>query len=190
MPARLPINLASTPFQRETGSEKLAVILCSVLGVVLLGQLWIIWNERERAAEARAAIATLERQHAGLANNTNRFQDVMRQPVNVALLERTVFLNSLLERKGISWTRIFSDLERVMPSNVRLISIRPQVNGPGRVQLDMMVAAAGSEPVIALLMKLESQKIFDSTAIVSWLPPSQTEPMYRYRITVNYAQNL
>ena len=37
-------------------------------------------------------------------------------------------MNELIERKSISWTRIFADLEKVMPYNLRLVSVRlPEV---------------------------------------------------------------
>ena len=63
-------------------------------------------------------------------------------PQNAVVLERSVLLNQLIERKSISWTRIFSDLEQVMPYNVALISVRlPQINSRNEVLLDMVVGA-------------------------------------------------
>ena len=50
---------------------------------------------------------------------------VLRKPENAQVLDRSVLLNSLLYRKGISWTKIFADLEKMLPHNVRVISIRP-----------------------------------------------------------------
>jgi hypothetical protein len=32
--------------------------------------------------------------------------------------------------------------------------------------------------------------VFGATAVHSSLPPAQTEPLFRYRISVNYAQKL
>ena len=40
---------------------------------------------------------------------------ILRQPENAEVLERSLFLNALLYRKGISWTRIFADLEKSFP---------------------------------------------------------------------------
>ena len=48
----------------------------------------------------------------------------LRRPQNADVLEQSVFLNALLKRKGISWTKIFADLEKVVPYNVRIIQIR------------------------------------------------------------------
>jgi type IV pilus assembly protein PilN len=96
----------------------------------------------------------------------------------------------LLQRKGISWTRIFSDLEKVMPHNVRLVSVRPQLNGPNDLLLDMEVGAQSSEPVVELMMHLEGSPLFGSTTIHSWRPPSQSDPLFRYRVSVTYAQKI
>jgi type IV pilus assembly protein PilN len=96
----------------------------------------------------------------------------------------------LLQRKGISWTKIFSDLEDVIPYNVRLVSVRPEVNGQNEISLQMVVGAASSEPVLELLMSLEKSPQFGPTSLHNWLPPSQNEPLYRYRVSVSYAQKL
>ena len=39
-------------------------------------------------------------------------------------------------------------------------------------------------------MRLEASPQFGATQVNNWLPPSQTEPLYRYRVSVNYAQKL
>jgi len=57
------------------------------------------------------------------------------------VLERSVFLNAVLYRKGISWTRIFADLEKTVPYNVKVLAIRPSVNSQNEVMLDMTVGA-------------------------------------------------
>jgi len=51
---------------------------------------------------------------------SNGTVNINRNGVNFA------FLNGLITRKSISWSRIFSDLERVIPHNVRLLAVRPQ----------------------------------------------------------------
>jgi type IV pilus assembly protein PilN len=106
------------------------------------------------------------------------------------VLERSLFLNALLFRKGISWTRIFADLEQTLPHNVRLISIRPFVNAQNQITLEMNVGAESPEPIIALLKALEESPLFGSVYQHTSLPPSQSEPLYRYRVSVNYAQKL
>ena len=50
--------------------------------------------------------------------------------------------------------------------------------------------AKSGEPVINMLRRLESAPQFGPTTVHNWLPPSQTEPLYRYRVSVQYAQKL
>jgi type IV pilus assembly protein PilN len=117
-------------------------------------------------------------------------EGALRQPDNAEVLERSRFLNGLLQRKGISWTRIFDDLEKVMPHNVRLFAVRPQVNPQNQIYLDMVVGAESGPPVVEMLKRLEAAPEFGDTYIHSTQPPSPAEPLVRYRVTVNYAQKL
>lgn len=187
---KIPINLASDPFRRDRpiliASAATAVLLAGVLAMLLS----IVFSQREAARESREMLARLEGQLRTLNAEYARLEGELRQPGNVAVLDRNAFLNLLLQRKGISWTRMFSDLEAVFPGSVRLVAIRPYVTADNRVQLDMVVGAQSPEPVIELLQKLETSPVFGATSLLSSQPPSQNEPLYRYRVSVNYAQKL
>jgi type IV pilus assembly protein PilN len=135
-------------------------------------------------------MARLEAQLNAANAEYTRLGTSLRQADNAAVLDRGAFLNSLLLRKGISWTRMFEDLEKVFPGNVRLVAVRPYIADTGLIQLDMVVGAQTPEPVIDLLRRLESSTMFGATALLSSQPPSQNEPLYRYRVSVAYAQKL
>jgi hypothetical protein len=53
-----------------------------------------------------------------------------------------------------------------------------------------MVGAESQVPVVDLLKRLGSSEVFSSPTVYSSMPPSQTEHLYRYRVSVNYAQKL
>ena len=165
-----------------------------VVGLVLAGLLAVLVSlaivERGRAAETRQEIARVQKALLALGQEQTRLEETLRRPENAQVLVRVQFINSLLRRKGISWTKIFSDLEGVMPHDVRLISIRPQINARNEVVLDMYVGAQSQAPVIQMLKSLESSPLFGSTTVHNWLPPSQTEPLIRYRVSVDYGQGL
>ncbi len=44
--------------------------------------------------------------------------------MNAEVLQQSVLLNALIERKSISWTRLFADIAGVQPNGVRLIQVR------------------------------------------------------------------
>jgi type IV pilus assembly protein PilN len=162
------------------------------MGLVLTGLLIFLISlavlERGAAAQTRRDLTLLEKQLQTSSREQAELEAVLRRPENAEVLDKVLFINSLLYRKGISWTGIFSDLEGVMPHNVRLIAVRPQVDGRNDVLLDMTVGAQSQLPVIQMLKSLESSAMFGSTEVHSWQPPSQTEPLYRYRVTVSYGR--
>lgn len=187
---RYPINLASEPFRRD----RAVIVASSVLGgllVVTFGLLvMLIVNERGQKSDVREATAQAEAQIVRLTAEQAALEDSMRKPENADVLERSVFLNTLIARKGVSWTKLFGDLESVMPHNVRLVAIRPQTDPQNNIQLEMTVGAQSVEPVVNLLQKMEGSGIFSVPSVANCLPPSQSEPLYRCRVSVNYAQKL
>ena len=164
--------------------------LCALLLGLLVTLIGLAYFERGRAEVARSAMGKLEKQQLTQQTELSRIEALMRQTENAEVLERSVFLNALIRRKGISWTRIFSDLAGVMPGDVRLVSVRPQLGGEDQVVLTMTVAAASSGPVVMLLTKLEQSPVFGATAVANWRPPGQTETNFTYVITTNYSQKL
>jgi type IV pilus assembly protein PilN len=187
---RIGINLASEPFRRDrpliAGSIAVGVMLAGLLVMLV----YLAMGERARAAEAREAIGKTETQLKLIERERTRFENVLRQQQNADVLDRSVFLNELLSRKGVSWTRIFSDLEKVTPPNVRVITVRPQIRPNNELLLDMVVGSQSAESILNFVMQLESSSVFGKTTVHTTLPPSQTEPLFRSRVSVNYAQKL
>lgn len=188
---RIPINLSSEPFRKDR-PILVASAACAVFLVALLSMLvFLIVNERSRAKDTRVAVNRLRTELKNAAIEQAKLDEVLRRPANAEVLQRSLLLNTLIERKSISWTRIFADLESVMPYDVRLISVRlPAINSRNEVLLDMIVGAKEPGAVIGFFRKLEASPLFGPIEGHSSLPPSQNEPLFRYRVTVNYAQKL
>ena len=187
---RIPVNLASEPFRRDRPALTAAWVLGGAL-VILLGlQSYLILAERDRAKEAREAVGRQTTQLGKSQTEQSSLEATLREPANAEVLARSVFLNTLVDRKSISWTRIFSDLEGVMPYTVRLVQVRlPQINSRNEVSLDMTVAAEQPAQIIEFLKRLQASPKFGPLTLHTTLPPSQNESLYRSRVTVNYAQN-
>jgi Tfp pilus assembly protein PilN len=186
----IPINLASEPFRRD----RAVLVASGALGVLLIVLLVFLLSlnslESGEVAETRKEIARLDARLSALSAQQARQDAILRQPENAEVLERSLFLNALLYRKGISWTRIFADLEKVVPYNVRIMAIRPSVAGPNQISLDMTVGSETPVAVIDLLKNLESSPRFGAVYSHSLLPPTQTDKLYRCRVSVNYVQKL
>lgn len=186
----IPVNLSSEPFKKDRTVLIASILTAVLLVAVLTTQIVVIKRERHAARANRGTLLQLDKQLQSLNRDYGRISALLRQPVNTAVFDRSVFLNQLLQRKGISWTRLFADLESVFPPTVRLVLVRPYITADNEVQLDVIVGSATPEPVIDLIKKLESSHVFGATALLSSQPPSQNEPIYRYRLSVSYAQKL
>jgi type IV pilus assembly protein PilN len=187
---KIPINLASQPFRRDR-AMMVASTAVSVLLVVTLGLLIrLAMQDNVQMADVRHEVAQLKQQIQALAGQQSQLDAVVHRPENETVLERSVFLNTLLLRKGISWNRIFTDLEKTIPYNVKLVRIRPTVDSEGRVMLDMIVASETPGPAVGALKAFKENPLFGAVELKSTMPPSSTEPLFRMTLDVTYAQKL
>lgn len=190
------INIASQPFRRERAQNAALAAVCAALVCSLLLLVVLILHSRAQAADIRAVInsenVTLKRMQTEQA----RYSTILAQPQNADVFAWSVFLNELIARRGVSWTRVFEDLGTVLPPNMRLMSIRlPQVaaeegSGINRIQLDMVVATDQAGTIRDLLTKLEQSNLFGPATVMAQTPPTQNDPMYKFRVLVAYAQKL
>ncbi|HEY3458005.1 MAG TPA: hypothetical protein VGK64_25710, partial [Bryobacteraceae bacterium] len=131
-----------------------------------------------------------------LQREQTRFSAVLSKPQNADVFATSVFLNEVIARRGLSWTRVFKDLETVFPANMRLLGVRlPQTTsdegtGANRVQLDMNVGTTQPDAIVGLLDRLKQSKLFGAAELVNQTPPTQNDPLYKFRVTVSYAQKL
>jgi len=187
---RIPVNLAREPFRRDRpmliGSALLGIILLGTLGFLIS----IIVSDNRQSKDARTALNRVNSQIANLQREQTKLDVSLKQPGNEIVLDRSVLINQLIKRKAISWTRIFADLEKVLPPNVRILAVRPALNAQDQVFLDLTVAADAPEPIISFIIQLEGSDLFGSTAVSNTVPPTQTDPFYRCRLSVNYGQKL
>ena len=187
---KIPINLASQPFRRDR-----AMLVASVAGVPAAGgdagrADFAGHADRSQLADVRHEVNQLDAQIRKVEAGQAQQDALLRKPENAEVLERSVFINALLLRKGISWTRILADLEKMLPYNVRIIQIHPTLTASNQVMLDMTVGAETQAPVIEFLKALEESPLFGSVLDHSSLPPTQSEPLYRNHVSVIYAQKL
>jgi Tfp pilus assembly protein PilN len=187
---RIPVNLAREPFRNDRPMFFGSAVAAAVLLVTLVYLISASISERRQSRDTQLALNQINAQLARIRGEQTKQDALIRQPGNEVVLDRSVLLNTLIKRKSISWTKIFSDLQTVLPENVRVLSIRPTVNSQDQLFLDMTIAADTPEPVIGFIAKLEGSDVFGSTAVSGIVPPSQTDNFYRYRLTVNYAQKL
>ncbi len=118
------------------------------------------------AGHDRAQLAKLESQLAALDQEKNQAEAMLNRPDNRQVRDRSRFLNALFQRKAFSWTRVFEDLERVMPAHLHVVSIHPDLSSDN-LAIKLVVAGESREQAIDLVRKMENSKRFKQTRIDS-----------------------
>jgi Tfp pilus assembly protein PilN len=138
--------------------------LLALLTVALLG--WTV-NDWRKAGKDRQDIARLQAQIAERDNERAQDQAVLDQPANRSTRDQSQFLNGLIQRKSFSWTSVFEDLEQVMPPNLHVVSLRPELNDQNQMELEMRVAGETRSAAIELVHRMEGSKHFQQAQLVS-----------------------
>jgi heme exporter protein D len=175
------LNLATQPFVNRRRFYVLtaaAAIMLSVSLVILAGN--IIHTFRSERGTRRDVQKERE-EIARLQDEQKRMEAVLLQPRVADIIDRTDFLNALIRQKAISWTRIFMDLENVMPNRVQAVSLRPVIKLPGNalggksssagllvpssgplyVDLQMTLNCETYENVLEVMRRLEQSPFYD-----------------------------
>ena len=187
---KISINLASKPFRRDRKIIVASSAVCALLAVTLIVLIQMAVQDSHQLADVRHNVALLKQQIQVASTQQGQMDVVIHQRENETVLELSALINQMLMRKGISWNQIFTDLEKTLPYNVKLIRIQPKVNEAGHVVLDMTLAAEGPEQASVALKAFRQNPLFGAAQWKSLTPPSQSEPLFRVALDVTYAQKL
>lgn len=162
---RLNINLASQPFvdsrrfwlQWGSGLAVLAIFSLALLYTVATG--WrAASRDRHTIAQTREAIARCDRERA-------QAEATLSKPENRVMREQSEMLNQLILRKSFSWTRVFTDLEKLMPPQLRVVSIAPETSPDSGLAIKLTVAGQSRERALELVHHLEESPQFERPLI-------------------------
>jgi type IV pilus assembly protein PilN len=162
---RLDINLATRPYEdaRKFWSRwGLGVGLLGLLTLILLGMVIRGWVN---AGRDRHTIARLQEQIAERDSERYRAQAFLELAANRSTRDQSQFLNGLIRQKAFSWTRVFEELERVMPNDLHVVSLRPQLNEQNQVELEMKVVCQNRAAAVELVHRMEGSKHFQGSQL-------------------------
>ncbi len=171
---RLDINLATHPYEdaREFWVRwGLGVGVLAALTLFLLG---VTVNDWGKAGRDRREIAQLQQQIAERDRERAQAQSYLDLAANRSTRDQSQFLNGLIQRKSFSWTRVFEDLEQVMPGNLHVVSLRPELNDQSQMELQMKVACDSRAAAVELVHRMEGSKHFQGAQLVDASEASQS----------------
>lgn len=164
---RLDVNLATRPYE-DTRQFWLrwgtGIALVIIITLALLSETAIGWYY---AHQDRQMIAKIQAQIASRDQERSLAQATLNKPENRSIRDRSQFLNELIERKAFSWTQIFEELEKVMPPRLHVVSIHPELDENGELEIKLVVAGESADKAIELVRHMEQSPRFRQPQITS-----------------------
>jgi len=161
---RLRLNLATTP-QANNRPFVAGTALIGILGLVACALLsHAAYTSWRSSRDLRADTSRWESQ---IRRDRQRRQDLesyFHSSAAQQILDRSAFLNSLIDERSFPWTKVFMDLEQTLPPGVRVVSIAPKLVN-GRAEVTLEVGAESDASKIQFLEAIEKSKVFSGMVV-------------------------
>lgn len=156
---KLRLNLSTTP----QPNKRPFLAGSSAAGAIGLIALLFLGTAAFRSWRSNRQIRTELSRWQGEIRQSRTRQDALekyfKSPEAQQVLDRSAFLNSLIDERSFPWTKVFMDLEQTLPPGVRVVSITPRLKD-GRADVKFTIGAMNDDGKIKFLKALEQSKSF------------------------------
>jgi Tfp pilus assembly protein PilN len=159
------LNLSTRPFKPYRAATFGLLTLLLVLIAVSAGQILSFQQYSSLASVSRQEEQDVKAENDRLTAEVQKLNDKMTSGNANAKLSEVELLNRILIRKSFSWTRVFANLEKAMPENVRLLSLRPFLDEQERIGLTMDIRGRSLADATQFLRTLEDSAIFKDVTL-------------------------
>jgi len=186
---RLTINLASQKYEdvrkfyvRWSVAIGLSALLLLVLAGLAVRNFANSSESGQRTKQLQAEIADLEKKRAAA-------EAVSNLPENHDVTEQKNYWNRQINRRQLSWTQLFNDLQRIMPARAYLSSVHPEVTLDNRLRLTLVVMGDTHDNGLELQKKMEKSERFRGPQITSETmqkQPKTEAQLFKFDIVTYY----
>ena len=153
------LNLATNPLQTHRKFLAVSGLLGVLAGIVYLALVGHVYSVRKSNEALRVRADRVRKEMVGLMRQRDELENFFKEEQNAKLSERSTFLNSLIDEQSLNWTQMFMDLEKILPTGVRLVSIEPG-HDKGQVLVKLQVGAISDEAKLKFFRALENSPAF------------------------------
>ncbi len=157
---RFDLNLATHPYEDAKRFYAQWIPTLAILGALAIGLSWFAYSQyaeyrrqNRELDELKAKITEWEKVKAEAA-------DVLARPDNSGTRDQAAYLNDLFRRKAFSWTQVMADLEKIMPAQVQVASIKPTLTPEGALEFTLIVNTRRRDGAIELVRRMEGSPRF------------------------------
>lgn len=182
------LNLASQPFRNRT----LPWTVAAAVACVSLFALFLFISEARRTG---AEADVTERAVQDLRKERTQMQEAaqaVRQSVPPEQLKTLEAAHLLVDRKGFSWSQLFTDLEASLPPSVRVsrINVRDvaQRGGQTRAELEMTVIGRSPGDVTDMMSDMSRNGAFVAIPLTETAKQGKSDTGVEWTLRVTYVQ--
>ncbi len=180
------LNLASNPFRNRRLPYLVAVFL---LGCTLLGAVFSFAQWRKFNAENKLAKKDIEQMESELKELNTR-GDKVQQNLSPAQKQLMIAGHKLIANKEFGWSRLLSDIERVLPGSVSASRINVEnvykENGRIKAELEFAVLSKNYQGVLQMIDRMNNSGNFHASLRGQDLQKSETITYSEYTLKLIY----
>jgi type IV pilus assembly protein PilN len=156
----LHLNLASRPYRNYRPVWLVAAALAVASVIFLVNNAQTAYHYFVNTETTRAEIDRLQRESTEESRKAKQIQDQIRRFDRKALNTQSKFINAQIAERAFSWSELLDQLERVVPTDVRLVSLDPNISDDGKTHLRMTCVAKSPRALPTLIQRLQGDPHF------------------------------
>ncbi|HEY3928386.1 MAG TPA: hypothetical protein VGL89_08430 [Candidatus Koribacter sp.] len=164
---RTNINLATLPYedakQYLTRWGTAVVLLCVATAALVFYTIHTV----RMSADINRQLSQMRQKIERLDQEQRSGERMLALPENRGTVGKSQYLNTILARKAFSWTTVFSDMEKIMPPGLRVLSISPTLDENNQLQVHILVGGENRARAIQLVQNLEKMPRFRNVQLRS-----------------------
>ena len=164
---RININLATQPYEVAREYTRRMTLVIAALAVVAVALLGYIFYQRAHSRAINRQLADVQRQIDSLNHEESQARAILNRPANRAIADQSDFLNELFARKSMSWTHIFTVMEKIMPAGIHVVSMKPEFSKTNDLVLHVIVATDSRDRAVELVRNMEKSAHFRQPQVVA-----------------------
>jgi len=164
---RLNVNLASQRYEVAQSYRRQMTLVIGGLGILAVLLLSYIFYQRQHSRSIIRQTAAVRWQMHTLENEEAQARAILNKPANRVIADQSDFLNQLFARKSLSWTRVFTEMEKIVPAGLHVISMKPEYTKTNDLVLHVIVATDSRDRAVELVRNMEKSTHLRQAEIVA-----------------------
>ncbi len=164
---RVHINLASQPYEVAQSYQRRMTIVIAALGIVAIALLSYILYQRHNSRAINRQLAQTQDEIRSMDQEEAQARAILNKPANRVIADQADFLNQLFARKSLSWTRIFTEMEKIVPAGLHVVSMKPEYTKTNDLVLHVIVATDSRDRAVEMVRHMETSSHLRQAQIVA-----------------------